>query len=159
MKKNLKNKLLGISIILAGLLLAALGIWLASKVWGTALLYTDAVIGKIAAYYWIVLLLAVVVILAGYLLFRKKTVASEMTETSEAEAADTEAVQETTAEIKIKADVDDAETVTTVQKEAEKATEAITEEKQEEKPEGKCPKCGAQIKEGMKFCIKCGEKL
>ena len=154
MKKNLKNKFCGILIILTGLLLVALSGWLGSKVWGTALLYTDAVIGKIAAYYWIILILALIVIIVGCLVFRKKAVVLEKTE------------DETLTDTKAETEVE-----TAVKKESEKTTEKVSEakpekktevkpeEKPEEKTKDKCPKCGAQIKEGMKFCTACGEKL
>ena len=81
-KENIKNKLKGILIILIGLVLAAVGVWLYSKVWGINLLFTDSSLGKVARFYWIFLIAAVIVVALGIRKFRKRVIVEQETENS-----------------------------------------------------------------------------
>ena len=74
-KANIINKIKGILIILIGLLLAAAGVWLYSKIWGTNLLFTDSSLGKVAKFYWIFLIAAVIVVVLGVCKFKKRVAA------------------------------------------------------------------------------------
>lgn len=168
--KKAKNKISGVLMILVGLALLALGIWLFTKVWGTALLYTDAVLGRVAAYYWIALLAGLIAIIIGIILFGKKSKQPEQTVGEQTVDEEKKVQEDKVAELKI------ADDKVSVEKDIEKAPE---ESAQKEIPDTKkiemvlqervsetvpdpvteCPNCKAALKEGMKFCTKCGYKL
>ena len=80
------QRLRGILELVAGVAVLGLGIWLFSKTWGTALLFTDAFIGRMARYYWIVLVAAAVLLAVGVLTMRKRKIPKKQ-ETVQAGAA------------------------------------------------------------------------
>lgn len=99
-KANIIIKIKGILIILVGVLLAAAGVWLYSKIWGINLLFTDSWLGKFARFYWIFLIAAVVVVAIGVRKFKKRITVEAEPETG-AEAGkpkDEETVQEAVAD-------------------------------------------------------------
>lgn len=181
-KKNIKNKIAGIFQLLAAFALLVVAGWLYSKVWGTALLYTDSSLGKIAAYYWVLFIPAAVLAVMGLITVRKKVPqpAEQLEEEVPKQAA--ENVQEQPAEQPV-ANVPEQpveQPVAKVQEQpAEENVPKLPNENEQEQPaenkpaqpaeqpatkeqeesSDKCPNCGATIKPGNKFCVSCGHKL
>ena len=169
-KANIINKVKGILIILVGVLLAAAGVWLYSKIWGINLLFTDATLGKIARFYWIFLIVAVIMVALGIRKFRKR-IPVEPEQASEEQASQAEPQEKTqvdTPEENVK-EIQSTETQSgekVMQNEAkEEAEPAEKEEKVAKKPFMKkksnstCPNCNKPIGKGNKFCTSCGHKL
>ena len=164
--KKAKNKISGVLMILVGLALLALGIWLFTKVWGTALLYTDAVLGRVAAYYWIALLAGLIAIIIGIILFGKKSKQPEQLVGEQTADEEKKVHEDKVAELKIADDKVAVEKASeeSAQKENPNTqkTEVVSQERVSETvpdPVTECPNCKAALKEGMKFCTKCGYKL
>lgn len=144
---------MGILELLAAIALLAAAGWLYTKVWGTALLYTDSSLGKVAGYYWILLIPAVALLVLGIITFKKRTAVSEEAVEETQAAEEPPAVkEESVAEIV-------SATTTESTATAEPTADGASAAEQEQCTEDKCPNCGAPINKGNKFCINCGHKL
>ena len=159
-KANIIIKIKGILIILVGVLLAAAGVWLYSKIWGINLLFTDSWLGKIARFYWIFLIAAVVVVAIGVRKFKKRITVEAEPETG-AEAGkpkDEETVQEAVADASEKKEgqTDQMQPQETEPQAEEKAPKKSLMRK---KTGSTCPNCNKPIGKGNKFCTSCGHKL
>ncbi len=142
-KRNIKNKLIGAVELLVAFWLLVEGGWLYTKVSGTNLLFVDANLGKVAAYYWIFLLLGFIVGILGVITIRKKTSEQE-SELFEKELD------------KTKEEIKQIDNVVVEEKSSEntsKETVSIAKEMI------LCPACSATIEKGKKFCTSCGKKL
>lgn len=135
-KENVKNKgITGLIIMALGILIFLVGVWLFTRTCGTALLYTNSVIGKISQYYWIVICIAVIVTLVGFLFVKKypmKKKEEQSLPVTDIEVAQTQEEKESAVSEKTEIDTTDIK---------------------------RCPACGKELKSETLFCIYCGEKL
>lgn len=142
-KKNIKNKLIGVAELLVAFWFLVEGGWLYTKVSGTNLLFVDANLGKVAAYYWIFLLLGFIVGILGVITIRKKISAQE----SELFKKELDEKKE---------EVKQVENVVVEETLSENISKEIASDLKEMIS---CPACGATIEKGKKFCTSCGKKL
>lgn len=158
-KENIINKLKGILIILIGLLLAAAGVWLYSKIWGTNLLFTDSSLGKVARFYWIFLIASVVVAALGICKFKKRiTVETEPEAGAQAvEQKIEETVQEAVVNVSVKKEGQTASAQPKTEPQAEE--KALKKSFMGKKTGNTCPNCNKPIGKGNRFCTSCGHKL
>lgn len=133
-RKNVNEKYVtGLIIMALGIFLFLAGVWLFSRTWGTNLLFTSSIIGRVSKYYWIVMCASAAMVLVGFWVIKKYPL--KKNDEQQIPAAVTE--------------------MAPIQEEEKKSNVS-------EKPEmeiKKCPACGKEIKNGTLFCIYCGEKL
>lgn len=166
----------GILLLALGLALAILAAWMFSKTLGTALLFTDARIGKLVKHYWIVFIAAVACLAIGFALVRIKGKAKAAAVDSPQEAAGTDAViAESDSPGGETAGMGGGEAAASDSPQEAAGTDAMIAESDspqeaaagadvetvaaEERQAGVCPQCGKPIKEGALFCIYCGKRL
>lgn len=168
-KKNIKNVLIGLLEVLLGIILLAAAVWLFSKAWGTSLLYTDSVIGRVVKYYWVFLIAAAVMLILGTITIKKRDDVKEETVASKQEGEKTKVVEVIPNAAKVEALKATKEVVESGDTEMEKSVE-VTLPKEDikqrepqptmhEETQKECPKCHTLVSINNKFCTNCGYEL
>ena len=168
-KKNIKNVLIGLLEVLLGIILLAAAVWLLSKAWGTALLYTDSVIGRFVKYYWVFLIAAAVMLIWGIITMKKRVAVKEETVADEQEGEKTKVVEAIPNAVKVENLKATDNVVESGDTEMEKAVEVTltkegikqseTQSTPHEETQTECPKCHTLVSRNNRFCTNCGYEL